>query len=306
VNAFTTSELNVQYRRNTALIDCNLAVPEGRISAVVGTNGAGKTTLLNCLAGIVQPSSGWATVLNELPVGSREARECVAFVAQDSPLYKNLTVSSMVSLTENLNDDFDRQLANRRLVELGLSGDRKIHGLSFGQQAQISLTLALARHPALLILDEPLARLDPIARRDFMRLVMSASVSDGVSVLFASHVIAELEPVADYLILLRDGQVLAAEGVEGFLTRHCVLTGPASDTQSLKRCGTVLELQRSGRQARALVRDDTRVFERPIGWECEEAYLEELLLVYLGRSAEFDLPIVGGASNIVNFPTCMH
>lgn len=305
MNAISASGLNVCYRRRRALIDCTLEVPEGRITAVVGINGAGKTTLLNCLVGLVRPSSGQATVLGGLAVGSAEARQRVSFVAQDSPLYGNLTVSSMLSLTECLNRDFDHSQARRRFDQLELPENRKIGELSFGQQAQISLTLALARRPDLLIMDEPLARLDPIARKDFMRLVLSTAVNDGVSVMLSSHVVAELEPVADYLVLIHEGRVLIAEEIDTFLARHFVLTGPVDRIPILEQYGLVLGIRKAARQAKALLRNDSFTVEIPDGWEREEVFLEELLLTYLGGDAMSDLQSDETYSNVLKFPTCM-
>lgn len=303
MNAFTTTDLSVRYHRNTALADCTLNVPIGRLVALVGVNGAGKTTLLNCLTGLVVPTSGRATVLGGLPAGSSEARNRVAFVAQDAPLYRNLTVAAMLTLTENLNRTFDRFLAHQRLTDLDLLQGRAIGNLSLGQQAQVSLTLALARHPELLILDEPLARLDPIARRDFMRLVLSAAIDDGVSVLFSSHVIAELEPVADYLILLRGGRVLVAEEIETFVAGHCVLTGPLHLLDSLKEKMVVLETHKAGRQVQVLVRRQSRSERLFEGWECEDVLLEELILAHLGGDETVVEPN-GRLGNIVELATC--
>jgi ABC-2 type transport system ATP-binding protein len=187
------------------------------VAALVGPNGAGKTTLLNLAVGLAAPSAGMVTVLGGLPAGSPAALDGIAFVAQDTPLYKNLSAADMLHLTRNLNRRFDQRYAETRLGELGIPLNRRAGKLSGGQQAQLALTLALARRPRLLVLDEPVAMLDPIARHDFMAAVLAAA-GDGVSVLLSSHVLAELEQVADYLILLARGQVRLAGEVANLLT----------------------------------------------------------------------------------------
>jgi ABC-2 type transport system ATP-binding protein len=217
MNVIEASGLGRRYGRTWALRECTLTVPAGHVAALVGPNGAGKTTLLNLAVGLAAPSAGMVTVLGGLPAGSPAALDGIAFVAQDTPLYKNLSAADMLHLTRNLNRRFDQRYAETRLGELGIPLNRRAGKLSGGQQAQLALTLALARRPRLLVLDEPVAMLDPIARHDFMAAVLAAA-DDGVSVLLSSHVLAELEQVADYLILLARGQVRLAGEVANLLT----------------------------------------------------------------------------------------
>ena len=197
MNVIEATALGKRYGSTQALCDCSLAIPEGHVAALVGPNGAGKSTLLNLAVGLAAPSMGDLTVLGGLPPGSPAALDGIAFVAQDTPLYKNVSAADMLRLTHNLNRHFDQTYAEARLAELGIPLKRKAGKLSGGQQAQLALTLALARHPRLLVLDEPVAMLDPIARHDFMATVLTAAADDGVSVLLSSHVLAEVERVAD-------------------------------------------------------------------------------------------------------------
>ena len=206
MNVIESSGLGKRYGSTWALRDCTLAIPDGHVAALVGPNGAGKTTLLNLAVGLAAPTAGTVTVLGGMPAGSPAALDGIAFVAQDTPLYKNLSAADMLHLTRNLNRRFDRGYAEARLGELGIPLERKAGKLSGGQQAQLALTLALARRPRLLVLDEPMAMLDPLARHDFMATVMTAIADDGVSVVLSSHVLAELERVADYLVLMSRGQ----------------------------------------------------------------------------------------------------
>jgi len=214
------SGLGKRYGATWALRECTLAVPAGHVAALVGPNGAGKSTLLNLAVGLTAPTAGTVTVLGGRLPGSPAALDGIAFVAQDTPLYKTLSVADMLHLTRNLTRRFDEAYAQARLAELGIPLKRKAGKLSGGQQAQVALTLALARRPSLLVLDEPVAMLDPIARHDFMATVLAAASADGVSVLLASHVLTELERVASYLVLLARGRVRLAGAVDDLLATH--------------------------------------------------------------------------------------
>src|SRR5437660_3473687 len=229
MNVIEASALGKRYGSTWALRECTLAIPEGHLAALVGPNGAGKTTLLNLAVGLTDPTAGAVAVLGGSRAGSPAALDGIAFVAQDAPLYQNLSVADMLHLTRNLNRNFDQGYAEARLDELDVPLKRKAGKLSGGQQAQLALTLALARRPRLLVLDEPMAMLDPLARHDFMASVMTAMAADGVSVVLSSHVLAELERVADYLILMSGGRVQLAGEVDDLLASHRMLTGPAAE-----------------------------------------------------------------------------
>ena len=288
MNVVEASGLGKRYGTTWAVHDCTLAIPAGHVAALVGPNGAGKTTLLNLAVGLATPSAGGISVLGGRSPGSPAALDGIAFVAQDMPLYKNLSAADMLHLTRNLNRRFDQASAEARLAELGIPLSRKAGKLSGGQQAQLALTLALARRPRLLVLDEPMAMLDPLARHDFMATVMTAVADDGVSVLLSSHVLAELERVADYLILLSRGRVQVAGEVDDLLAGHLVLTGPAAEAD---RCTDrpVVHVRRGEAQAHLLVRA-TADDPVPPGWEAHPVGLEELALAYLREPGAAALP----------------
>ena len=220
MNVIEASGLGKRYGRTWALRECTLEIPAGRVTALVGPNGAGKTTLLNLAVGLTAPSAGVVTVLGGRRAGSPAALDAIAFVAQDTPLYKTLTAADMIYITRSLNRRFDQPYARARLAELGIPPKRRTGKLSGGQQAQLALTLALARRPQLLVLDEPVAALDPIARHDFMATVLAAAAADGVSVLLSSHVLTELERVTSYLVLMSRGQIQLAGQVNDLLAAH--------------------------------------------------------------------------------------
>ena len=288
MNVVEASGLGKRYGRTWALRECTLAIPVGYVAALVGPNGAGKTTLLNLAVGLTVPTAGGVTVLGGRPAGSMAALDGIAFVAQDTPLYRNLSAADLLHLTRNLNRHFDQYYAETRLGELGIPLNRKAGRLSGGQQAQLALTLALARRPQLLLLDEPVAMLDPIARHDFMATVLTAMADDGVSIVLSSHVLAELERVADYLILLSRGRVQVAGEVEEVLASHRLLTGPAAEAG--RHAGRpFVHLRRGEAQAHLLVRT-TAEDPVPRGWESHPVGLEELALAYLRESSASALP----------------
>jgi ABC-2 type transport system ATP-binding protein len=295
MSVLEASGLGKRYGGTWALRECSLAIPAGHVVALVGPNGAGKSTLLNLAVGLAAPSAGVVTVLGGRPAGSPAALDGIAFVAQDTPLYKNLSAADMLHLTRNLNRRFDRASAEARLAELGIPLKRRAGRLSGGQQAQVALTLALARRPRLLVLDEPMAMLDPLARHDFMAAVMTAVADDGVSVLLSSHVLAELERVADYLILMSRGRVQVAGEVGDLLASHRVLTGPAAEAGRYAQ-RPVVHVRRAEAQAHLLVRA-TADDPLPPGWEGHPVGLEELALAYLREpdAAALPGPARGGA-----------
>jgi ABC-2 type transport system ATP-binding protein len=281
MNVIETHALGKSYGSTRALQDCTLAVPDGHVVAIVGPNGAGKSTLLNLVVGLATPSTGEVTVLGGRAAGSLPALDGIAFVAQDTPLYKNLSVADLLHVTRNLNRRFDQGYAEHRIRELGISLKQKAGKMSSGHQAQLALTLALARRPQLLVLDEPMAMLDPLARHDFMATVMTAVADDGVSVVLSSHILAELERVADYLVLVSHGSIQVVGEVDDLLATHRVVIGPASEAERYPQQWTVVHASAAASQAHLLVRGNCTSDAVPPGWEALPVTLEELALAYL-------------------------
>jgi ABC-2 type transport system ATP-binding protein len=289
VNAIETRRLSKRYGRLWALRDCTVSIPAGRSVALVGPNGAGKTTLLHLAVGLATPTDGHIAVLDGLVPGSDDALRHIAFVAQDTPLYSNLNVADMVRLTGGLSPGFDQRAAQRRLGALSIGLGQRVGRLSGGQQAQVAL--ALARHPRLLILDEPVARLDPLARHEFMGVLMEAIAEEGISVVFSSHVVAELARVCDYLVVVGGGRLQVSGEVDQLLATHWLLTGPTAEADRLADSVAVIWSQRAERQTRLLARVSAPA-GLPRGWEAERTNLEELVLCYLRSpaSSAFDGP----------------
>jgi ABC-2 type transport system ATP-binding protein len=290
MNIIETHALGKSYGSTRALHDCTLAIPDGHVVALVGPNGAGKSTLLNIAVGLATPTTGEVTVLGGRSTGSLRALDGIAFVAQDTPLYKNLSAADLLHMTHNLNRRFDESYAEHRLDELGIPLRQKAGKMSGGQQAQLALTLALARRPLLLVLDEPMAMLDPVARHDFMATVMAAVADDGVSVVLSSHVLAELERVADYLVMISRGSVQMVGEVDELLARHRVLTGPASESERYAQQWNVVHASRATSQAHLLIRCDDTSDPVPPGWDARSLTLEELTLAYLREPGAAALP----------------
>ena len=296
MNVIETDGLGKRYGKSWALLDCTITVPEGSLTALVGPNGAGKTTLMNMAVGLTVPTEGTVTVLDGQHAGAPAALDEVAFMAQDAPVYKNLSVEDMVHLTKNLNRRFDQSFARARLTELDIPLKKKSGKLSGGQQAQVALTMALARRPRLLILDEPLSALDPLARQDFMATVMTTMADEGTSVVLSSHALAELERVADYLIVLGGGQLRIAGEVEDLLATHRVLTGPTAEADRYASQLPVVQVKRAAAQAHLLVRTSGTDDPAPPGWEAHPVSLEELTLAYL-RASHAEAPPKPASAN---------
>ena len=282
--------LTKRYRRVRALDDCGLSLPEGSVVALVGPNGAGKSTLLNLAVGLRRPTAGTIRVLDGKVPGSPMALAGTGFVAQDAPLYTNLSVTGMLQLARDLNPVWDPAYAVRRIEELGIPLSAKVAALSGGHQAQLALTIALAKRPRLLILDEPLARLDPLARHEFLGVLMAAVAADGISVIFSSHVLAELERISDYLVLLNRGRIQLAGRVDALLEGHRVLTGPPGAVAGLPVTLAPLRISESGAQTHVLVRTMDRGRPAPPGFTVHPAVLEELVLAYLHDPGATALP----------------
>lgn len=274
--ALTLTGLGHRYSRGGwALRDCTTSVPAGRVVALVGPNGAGKTTLLNIAAGLLRPTAGTVRVAGRDPVLELPR---IGYVAQDAPLWPRLRVADVLELGRCMNPHFHTRLAEARIRELQIPPRARINTLSGGQRAQVALTLVLAKRPELLLLDEPLANLDPLARRDFLTSMFTTCAEDGVAVLFSSHVIAELERICDYLIVLSDGRVQVSGDIDELRGGHRMVSGPL-DWPQHSPVGVISATNISGRTT-ALVRLDTRMRFGP-GLEDSEPTFDELALGYL-------------------------
>ncbi len=281
MNVIDAAALGKRYGSTWALRECTLTAPEGYVTALVGPNGAGKTTLMNLAVGLTEPTAGTIRVLGGTRPGSRAALDGIAFVAQDAPLYKNLSVADMLHLTRNLNRHFDHGYAEERLGDLGIPLKRKAGKLSGGQQAQLALTLALARRPRLLVLDEPVATLDPLARHDFLETVVAAAADDGMSVVLSSHLLTDVERVANDLILVSGGRPQVADEVAQILANHRLMSGPAASGHEFAEQLHVVYGWRSDGKQQLLVRAAEPTAPLPPGWEERPVTLEELALSYL-------------------------
>jgi ABC-2 type transport system ATP-binding protein len=282
MSALRTHELGKRYGSKWALRDCTLDVPEGTVTALVGPNGAGKTTLLQLAVGLLEPSAGAVEVLGSSPrADAAHVLPRIGFVAQEHPLHRGFTIREMLRFGRSLNAaTWDDAVARARIEQLNLPLSQKIGKLSGGQQAQVALTLALAKRPDLLLLDEPVASLDPLARREFLNTVMEAVSETGMTVLLSSHIVADLERVCDHLVILSAAHAQLAGPIEEILATHRLLTGPRSDPSTIARVHHVIRESHTERQTSLLVRANGHVYDAC--WELHEVDLEEIVLAYLG------------------------
>lgn len=285
MTVITATGLGKRYRRDWALKDCSVAVPAGRVVALVGPNGAGKTTLLHIIVGLLTPDEGNVTVFGQ-PSGGREALPRVAFLAQDKPLYDGFSVADMLRFGAHMNPGWDAGFATARLASMNIPVDRRVGRLSGGQQAQVALTVALAKRPDLLVLDEPLANLDPLARHEVMSGLMAAVADSGMTVVLSSHVMSDLTDTCDWLVVLNGGRVQVTGDIDDLLATHRLLTGPAD--LRVPASATVVEDTRTDRQATVLVRGHVAALDPR--WTARGIGLEELVLSYLRRPNSAALP----------------
>lgn len=287
--ALQAIDLGKRYGRTWALRDCSLTLPAGRVAALVGPNGAGKTTLLHLAVGLTQPSTGRVEVFGTSPrEHPGDVLPHVGFLAQDHPLYRRFSIEEMLTMGRRLNLRWDDGPARSRFQKLGIPLDRKVGRLSGGQQSQVALAMTLSKRPDILLLDEPVAALDPLARREFLRGLMASVAEDGLTVLLSSHIIADLERVCDYLIILSGGRVQLAGDIDEIIRKHKLLVGPRRDEESVAQVHNVVDVTHTSRQTSLLVRLNGHLFDS--SWEVHDVALEEIVLSYLGQPAGREMP----------------
>jgi ABC-2 type transport system ATP-binding protein len=279
-----STNLGKRYGKTWALRDCSLQIAEGSVTALIGPNGAGKSTLLRLAVGLTRPSTGRITVFDRDPRSEPNAvLPRIGYVAQERPLYQRLSVDEMFKVAEHLNQRWDRPFAISRLERLGIDPHKKCGKLSGGQQAQVALVLALAKHPELIVLDEPTASLDPLARREFLQVLMEEVALNGSTVILSSHNVPDLERVCDHLVILAKSQVQIAEEVDAFLATHRVLVGAKASSDEVSRVGKVVHESSTERQTTLLVRKNGHVYDAR--WDVRDVGFEEIVLAYLARPA---------------------
>jgi ABC-2 type transport system ATP-binding protein len=278
--ALETEQLGRRYMLSWALRSCTLRIPEGAVAGLVGPNAAGKSTLIRLAAGITKPSEGKVSVFGE-PANPNSASFLakVAYLDQLRPLYKQLRVEDMLRWGRKLNTTWDDVAARRNLSDLDISLESKVGVLSVGQQAQVALAVCMAKSSPLLLLDEPFASLDPLARQGVAQLLLDSVAENGTTVLLSSHVVSELEPICDYLVILSKSRVQVSASTESLLASHRVLIGPATDGPLASL--DVISSKVAGRQLTLLVRGNPGPLG--VGWQVLQPSLEEIVLAYLAK-----------------------
>ncbi|WP_432866255.1 ABC transporter ATP-binding protein [Microbispora rosea] len=273
--------LGKKYGSRWALRECTIDIPAGRVVGLVGPNGAGKSTLLKLACGQLEPTAGEIAVLGGRPGGTPAQLAKVGFVAQDTPVYASLTVAEHLRLGARLNPRWDDSMARERIARLGLVPAHRAGTLSGGQRAQLALTLALAKRPDLLILDEPAAALDPLARHEFLQGLKEAAAEHKLSVVLSSHLVSDLEQVCDYLIVLVGSRVQIAGRTDHLLTTHHRLTGPRCDPGRLPADQYVVSARHTDRRSTFVVRAGAPTHDP--AWTVSRVGLEDLVLAYMDR-----------------------
>ena len=282
--ALETVALGKRYGRQRALVGCTLSIPSGKVVGLVGPNGAGKSTLLHLAVGLLQPSTGTISVLGGRPGAGPKALARVGFLAQDSPAYARLTVAQHLRMGACLNPSWDGRFATQRVRELGLNPGQRAGTLSGGERAQLALTLAVAKRSELLVLDEPVAALDPLARREFLQALMEVVAARNVSVVMSSHLIADLERVCDHLVVLIRGEVALEGDVETLLASHRRLVGPRKNATAMPANQIVVGASHVEKQNTFIVRTDQPILDP--AWTVSPLSLDDLVLAYMRRARD--------------------
>jgi ABC-2 type transport system ATP-binding protein len=280
--------LGKRYGRRWALADCTVEIPAGHVVGLVGRNGAGKTTLLRLTAGQLRPDAGVIEVFGDRPAATAAQLSRVGFVAQSAPVLAGLTVAEHMMMGERLNPRWDAKMWRERIDSAGLDPRWRAGQLSGGQRAQLALALAVAKRPDLLVLDEPLSFLDPLARREFLQGLMASVTGSGVSVVLSSHVVSDLERICDYFIVLAASRVCLAGNVDDLRASHHQLIGPLSDPADLANAD-VITARHTERQTTLLVRA-----QRPVddpAWIVGDPSLEDVILAYMKADKANQSPI---------------
>src|SRR5580693_829861 len=281
--AIETSGLTKRYGKVTALSGCTVSVPQGRICALIGPNGAGKTTLLRLLAGLSRPTAGQVTANGITPRQDPAFLADIGYLAQEIPLYRRLSAEDHIRAGAHLNPCWDAESVRERLTALTIPLDCAVGTLSGGQRAQVALALTLAKRPRLLLLDEPVAALDPLARRNFLAILADAVAAGGLTVVLSSHLVADLERVCDHIIMLASSRVQLCGDIDTVLAAHQILVGPRKDTSAIERGHRLVQVTRTPRQVTMLVRLSGPVIDP--AFQVSDVSLEELVLAYMGQDA---------------------
>jgi ABC-2 type transport system ATP-binding protein len=281
VTVLRAQGLGKKYKRKWALTDCTLEIEPGHVTGLVGPNGAGKSTLLNLASGMLVPTTGTVEVCGGEPGSGPAQLAKVGYVAQSTPLYERLTVHDHLRLGAHLNPNWDDDLARERIERIGLDPKQHAGKLSGGQRAQLALTVGIAKRPELLLLDEPVAALDPLARREFLQDLMESVAEHGLSVVLSSHLVTDLERVCDQLIVLVDSQVRIAGDVEQLLATHHRLTGARRDLDTLPGDQHVISGRHTDRQTSVVVRAEAPILDP--SWTVGQLTLEDLVLEYMSK-----------------------
>ena len=285
-NVIETNELGKQYGQKWALHQCTLSIPEAKVVGLVGPNGAGKTTLLQLAVGLLAPTTGTIEVLGGRPAESPRQLGRIGFVAQDTPTYARLSIAKHLAMGAWLNTNWDAPFAEERIDDLGLDRRQRAGSLSGGQRAQLALTLALAKRPELLLLDEPVASLDPLASREFLQTLMEVVEERHVTVVLSSHLVADLERVCDYLVVLAASNVQLTGGVESLLESHWRISGPRRNARDLPSDQLVIEESHTDKQSTFLIRT-TQPIHDP-AWTISAITLDDLVLAYMRQARTVD------------------
>lgn len=294
--AIEINDLVVNYGKQRAVDGLTFSVPAGAIFGFLGKNGAGKTTTIKAMMGLREPDGGSVRVLGyDAVTQSMEVRARVGYVSEVNSLYDYLTIPQLCAFCRSVSRQWNQQIVDRYVRVFGLPTTTKVGKFSKGMKSQLALSLALGSNPDLLILDEPTAGLDPVARHDFLNKLVAEIAAEGKTVFFSSHILSEVEAVADWVAIIRDGKLVIADELDHLKQTQKVLKltyaelPPPAEVEALRGLPNVMSLAQEGRSVRLLTQGDVEsltqtIQARPYALrdvDTVDLNLEDLFLEYM-------------------------
>ena len=269
-----------RFGKKWVLRGCSFEVRPHVVTALVGPNGAGKSTLMSAATGLLAPTEGRIDIAGT-PVQAAGAHPDLGYLAQDKPLYRRYRVRDMLEIGRHLNERWDAPHAESLVAAAGLDLNQRVATLSGGQRTRLALALVLGRRPGILLLDEPLADLDPLARLEVSQTLMAEVADTGMTVLMSSHILGEVVDLCEDLLVMGGGRITLAGSIDDVIAQHRVLVGPATSTADLGflPAGAVIEARHTARQTTLVV--DRPVDLLPDGWQASDPTLDEVVVAYL-------------------------
>jgi ABC-2 type transport system ATP-binding protein len=275
-----------------SLKDISFTLERGFIMGFIGPNGAGKSTTIKLILNLIKKDGGEIKIFGKDNIkNEREVKNKIGFVLDESYYYEDVTLLEMKNIVAPFYKEWDDEAFHRHLKNFNLPAEKKIKELSKGMKMKYSLAIALSHHADLLIMDEPTSGLDPLVRSELLDILTELIQDENKGVLFSTHITSDLDKVADYVALIRDGEIVLNDSKDDILERHGLVKGPKEILKQLDS-DNVIGVRENRYGFEALVRDKNRVLKRfKEGVMTEKPTLDDILIYYTGRNRHAELGI---------------